>query len=77
MKCSRNFSFEEVKENLISFVKDSAYAPKLADLVQKSPNMIPGLVETKKIIKPKHVPAQESVIQRELANMRMILGIVR
>jgi hypothetical protein len=75
----RGESFEEVEGKLQIFVKDSSYPPKIADLIHKSAHskMIPNLFETKKIIKSKHVPASETVIQRELEKMRTILGIVR
>jgi hypothetical protein len=75
----RGFSFEAVQENLLSFVKESAYPPKLFDLVQESPNTstIPNPEETKKIITPNLVPAREIVVQKELEKMRAILGIVR
>jgi hypothetical protein len=75
----RGEPFVEVEEKLQTFVKDSCYPPKISDLIHKSAHskMIPNLVETKEIIKSKHVPASTSVIQRELEKMRTILGIVR
>lgn len=73
------YSVEEVQENLFSYVAESAYPPKVSDLIQKLANTktIPNPEETKKLICSKPIPAREEVIERELANMRAILGIVR
>jgi hypothetical protein len=75
----KSYSFDELQENLFAIVKESSYPPKLSQLVPKSTNTmtIPNLEETKKIIKTKLLPASETVVDRELANLRAILGIVR
>lgn len=75
----KSYSFEEVQENLFAFVTESAYPPKLSELVPKSTMAmtIPNPEETKKIISTSIVPVRESVVQSELAKMRAILGIVR
>jgi hypothetical protein len=72
------YSFEELKQNLLSFVSDSIFPPKVSDLVQKSPlaTTIPNPEETKIMIYTTHRPARKEVVQREMAKMREILGIV-
>lgn len=75
----KGFSFEDVHENLISFVVESSFPPKLADLIKKtkSTNTTPTQEETMKFIIRKPPLASEAVVQRHLAEMREILGIVR
>ncbi|WP_223593608.1 replicative helicase loader/inhibitor [Neobacillus bataviensis] len=75
----KGYSFDEVHQNLLSFVVESTFPPKLADLVKKSPpmNMTPSQEETMKWIIRKPPLASEEVVERHLAEMRKILGIVR
>ncbi|NRD79796.1 hypothetical protein HPT25_20890 [Bacillus sp. BRMEA1] len=75
----RDSNFEDVRNNLYTYVKESAFPPKVSDLMAKStPAMTtPNTDETKEIMKKRSTPAREDVVQRELANMRAILGIVR
>jgi hypothetical protein len=75
----KDSSFEAAQENLYAYVKESAYPPKVSDLIQKSSQAMttPNSNETKKIIKKRLLPANEEVVQKELAKMREILGIVR
>jgi Loader and inhibitor of phage G40P len=68
-----------VQGNLLSFVKESPYPPKIADLLPKPSGAmaVPSAGETRFIITARHKPACEAVVQKELANMRAILGIRR
>ncbi|WP_312474760.1 replicative helicase loader/inhibitor [Neobacillus sp.] len=74
----KEYTFEEIQGNLLTFVKDSSFPPKLSDLIPKATNSktVPNSEETKKRT-PRLEPASEWVIQRELAKMRAILGIDR
>lgn len=74
----KDYAFEEIQKILSAFVKGSAFPPKLSDLLSKSTNQqtIPNVEKTMKLTtRPK--PASEIVVQRELARMRVILGIDR
>jgi hypothetical protein len=75
----KSFSFEEILQNLFSFVRDGHYPPKVADLIPKSgaKPTIPSPDETKVILTTRLPQASPEVVQRELANIREILGIVR
>jgi len=75
----KEYSFEQVEGNLLKFVKESNFPPKLADLLPKpeSSSTIPNSEETRKIIYHQSVQASEEVKQRELKKIRVILGIVR
>ncbi|MGG3468995.1 replicative helicase loader/inhibitor [Neobacillus pocheonensis] len=75
----KGYFFEDVQKNLLSFAAESSFPPKLADLVKKSPaiNTTPSQEETIKFIIRKPQLASEEVVQRNLAEMRKILGIVR
>jgi len=67
-----------LEENLLAHVAESSYPPKIAQIIQKQSmdsRVIPSIEETNQIIYVRQKPAQESVIQEELAKMRKILGI--
>ena len=74
----REYSLAEIQGNLFTFVKNSSYPPKLAELIAHANliKMVPNLVETRQTTS-KLLPASETVVQRELAKMRTILGITR
>jgi hypothetical protein len=73
------YQSEVIEENLIGFVKESPYPPKIADLLPKRSGVmtVPSAGETKFILTTRHKPASQAVVQQELANMRAILGITR
>ncbi|WP_423800032.1 replicative helicase loader/inhibitor [Neobacillus sp. SAB-20_R2A] len=75
----KGYAYDIVQERLFSFVKESPYPPKIADLLPKSSGAmtVPNTSETRVIMAARHKLASEEVIQRELANMRAILGIQR
>ncbi|MDP4107130.1 MAG: replicative helicase loader/inhibitor [Bacillota bacterium] len=75
----KNYEFEDLKRNLLSFVSKFPYPPKVSDLVPKaiSWNSIPNLEETRQIIYPKVKLASEETVRRETAKIDKILGIVR
>jgi len=74
----REYSLAEIQGNLLTFVKNSTYPPKLAELIARANlmKMVPTLEETKQTTS-KLMPASDTVVQRELAKMRTILGITR
>lgn len=74
----KDYSLAEIQGNLYTFVKHSSNPPKLAELIihANHTKMVPNLEETRKSTS-KLMPASETVVQRELANMRTILGITR
>jgi hypothetical protein len=75
----KNYELEDLKRNLLSFVKEFPYPPKVSDLVPKaiSWNSIPNVEETREIIYPKVKLASEEAVRRETAKIDKILGIVR
>lgn len=75
----KSYEHDIVQERLFSFVKESPYPPKIADLLPKSTGAmtVPNARETRFIMATRHKLASEEVVQRELANMRAILGIQR
>ncbi|PLR95736.1 replicative helicase loader/inhibitor [Bacillus sp. T33-2] len=76
----KHYPFEPVKEKLFAFVAESPFPPKISDLVKKTAVVsreIPGAEATRALMQTQVKPASEEVIQRELANMRKILGIRR
>jgi hypothetical protein len=75
----KNYEFEDLKRNLLSFVSKFPYPPKVSDLVPKaiSWNLIPNVEETRQIIYPKVKPASEETVRRESAKIDKLLGIVR
>lgn len=70
---------EELKQNLMAFVRVSPYPPKVSDLFSKAPagRTIPGLDETKRILSMKKQPASADVIVREGSKIKEILGIAK
>lgn len=75
----KNNELEELKRNLLSFVRRSPYPPKVSDLVPQaiSWNSIPNVEETREIIHPKVKLASLETVRRETAKIDKILGIVR
>lgn len=75
----KTYELEDLKRNLLSFVKISPYPPKVSDLVPKaiSWNSIPNVEETREIIYPKVKLASEEIVRRETAKIDKLLGIVR
>ncbi|MFH7819170.1 hypothetical protein [Neobacillus thermocopriae] len=76
----KDWPLEEVQKNLLEFVRQSPYPPKVSELApNKTTNAmsVPNLEETKVIITRQHKPASEEVAQRSMAQMRAILGIER
>ena len=74
------FSFEAVEENLLAYVTESPYPPKLSDLVKKphaASRVVPSCDETKVILWQRNRPASPEAVQEYLAKIRVILGIVR
>ena len=78
-KLLTRFSFEVIEENLLAYVTESPFPPKLSDLVKKpdGSRVIPSCGETEVILWQKERPASPEVVQESLAKMRAILGIVR
>ena len=78
-KLLERFSFEVIEGNLLAYVTESPYPPKLSDLVKKPAGLrvIPSCVETEMIILQEDRPASPKVVQTNLAKMRKILGITR
>ncbi|MBM7583542.1 trans-aconitate methyltransferase [Bacillus pakistanensis] len=76
----QTYSFEEIEANLIAYVARSPYPPMLSELTRKEENIsrvIPDRTDTIAILYPTSKPANEEVVQTELAKMREILGIRR
>lgn len=75
----KSYALEEMKQNLLSFVKKSPYPPKVSDLVPQaiSWNSIPNVEETKGIIYPKLKLASAETVRRETAKIDKLLGVVR
>jgi hypothetical protein len=75
----KNYEFEELNQNLLSFVTEFPYPPKVSDLVPKAIrwNSIPNVEETREIIYPKVKLASEETVKRETAKIDKLLGIVR
>ncbi|WP_153127320.1 replicative helicase loader/inhibitor [Peribacillus tepidiphilus] len=76
----KDCSFDRIKNNLLAFVVESAFPPKISDLVRKTSavsRFIPSYEETKSILYTNQQLAKEECIQEELAKMREILGIRR
>ncbi|MEK5521804.1 MULTISPECIES: replicative helicase loader/inhibitor [Heyndrickxia] len=72
------FPFEELKENLIQYVKSSTYPPKIADIIGKSASMsrvVPSYEHTVPKLHFQNKRASEDVITDELAKLRKVLGI--
>ncbi|MFC5465566.1 replicative helicase loader/inhibitor [Lederbergia graminis] len=79
-KALKQYSYEELEENLLAHVAASPYPPKVAQLIQKKQvdsRAIPSLEETSQLIQMETKPAQSSVIEMELEKMRSILDIRR
>ncbi|NHC43523.1 hypothetical protein G6549_27150 [Bacillus sp. MM2020_1] len=74
----REYTLAEIQGNLFTFVKNSSYPPKLAELITHDNlmKMVPTLEETRQTTS-KLMPASETVVRKELAKMRTILGITR
>ncbi|MCP3740423.1 hypothetical protein [Rossellomorea sp. BNER] len=74
----QTYTFEEIEENLITYVARSPYPPMLSELTRKAENIsrvIPDSQDTIAILYPTSKPANDEVVQAELAKMREILGI--
>src|SRR6476619_3240572 len=66
------YQLEDLKQNLLCFVRNSHFPPKVSDLVPKasSGHTIPNLDETKGIVHREYQPVSAERIQWHLANMR-------
>jgi hypothetical protein len=75
----RSYELEDLKRNLLSFVRKSPYPPKVSDLVPQSVSChsIPNVEETREIIYPNIKLASVETVRRETAKIDKILGIVR
>lgn len=73
----KNYSIQEIKQNLARFMKQSSYPPKVSDLIRNA-NVIPSVQQTREEILDRKIElADESIVQEELAKIRDILGIRR
>ncbi|MBU8919086.1 hypothetical protein BGM25_23860 [Bacillus sp. FJAT-29953] len=73
----KGFDFEKLKQKLFSFMSVSPYPPKISDLVHKSTEgrAVTDVAETMKILSLIYEPAQEEVVDQELAKMREMMGL--
>ncbi|WP_284035641.1 replicative helicase loader/inhibitor [Neobacillus sp. 114] len=73
----KDLTFVDVEENLLKHVRQSPFPPKVSELYIKSsvPGIVPNPDETKVILTRHYVPANSDVMQKELANIRKLLGI--
>lgn len=76
----KDYSAQQLQENMLAFVAESPYPPKVSDLIRKPAaisRVIPSSDDTAYILQMDYKPASEEVVERELARMREILGISR
>jgi hypothetical protein len=76
----KDFSYEQLQGNLLNYVKHSSFPPKICDLISTPDRIharVPDVTETYKQLMNDQPPANEEVIQAELAKMRKLLGIQR
>ena len=76
----KEFSVDQLHKNLLDFVAECHYPPKISDLIRKPAavsRVIPGCEDTTYILHMDYKPASREVVERELAKMREILGIRR
>ncbi|MBU8878796.1 hypothetical protein BGM26_07305 [Bacillus sp. FJAT-29790] len=79
-KILKDYTVDQLRENLLAYVAESPYPPKVSDLIKKPAvvsRAIPNCADTAYILKIDWKPASEEVVKRELAKMREILGISR
>ncbi len=73
-------SFVKMEENLMAFVAESVYPPRIANLVKKSYELVrtvPTMEETHAMFTSHWETANKETIQAELSKLREILGIRR
>ncbi|MEH7523577.1 replicative helicase loader/inhibitor [Bacillus sp. JJ1503] len=76
----KGFSVDQLHRNLLDFVAESPYPPKISDLIRKPAavsRVVPSCDDTMHILHIDYRPASREVVERELARMRKILGIRR
>jgi len=76
----RNNDFDPLEKNLLTHVTESAYPPKISELVRKggaSAQAIPDDIETEISLKQNETKASAEVANEHLKKMRAILGIRR
>jgi hypothetical protein len=76
----KDFSYEQLHQNLVKYVTHSSFPPKICDLISTSDRIsraIPDATETDTNLMNDQPPANEEVIKAELANIRKLLGIQR
>ncbi|WP_066303966.1 replicative helicase loader/inhibitor [Bacillus sp. FJAT-29814] len=75
----KDSTFVDMEENLLKHVRQSPFPPKVSELYIKSTGsgIVPDPDKTKVILTRHDVPATNEVVQKELANIRKLLGIER
>ncbi|MCM3768285.1 replicative helicase loader/inhibitor [Neobacillus niacini] len=75
----KDLTFVDMEENLLKHVRQSPFPPKVSELYIKPsvPGVVPDPDETRVITTRHYVPATSEVVQKELANIRKVLGIER
>jgi hypothetical protein len=76
----KDFSYEQLHQNLMNYVTHSSFPPKICDLISTSDRVsraIPDATETYIQLMNEKLPVNEEVVKAELAKIRKLLGIQR